>query len=104
VAAGSNHSLAVTTNGDVFACGNNQQGQIGLQGLEFSLYFSKVTSCESANVEKVFAGGDHSFLVLDGQFPKKKLDAQVNNELEKLTENFLDDIDRSDSPLAHEAD
>jgi hypothetical protein len=36
-----------------------------MPGLEFNLYFMKVHSCENVIVEKVFAGGDHSFILLD---------------------------------------
>lgn len=30
IAAGSNHSLALTTNHDIFACGYNARGQLGI--------------------------------------------------------------------------
>lgn len=65
VAAGRDHSLAVSDLGYTYACGDNKHSQLGLPGLEYSLHFAKVHSCENVVVEKVFAGGDHSFIMLD---------------------------------------
>ena len=65
VAAGRDHSLAVSDLGSTYACGDNKHSQLGLPGLEYSLHFVKVHSCENVVVEKVFAGGDHSFIMLD---------------------------------------
>ena len=50
VAAGSMHSLAVVSTGDVYAAGSNQQGQLGLPGIETSDAFAKVHSCEKVKV------------------------------------------------------
>jgi alpha-tubulin suppressor-like RCC1 family protein len=40
-------------------------GQLGLPGIENTFTFSKVHSCENVRVQKVFAGGDHSFILLN---------------------------------------
>ena len=44
------HSLAVVSTGDVYAAGSNQQGQLGLPGIENSDAFAKVHSCEKVKV------------------------------------------------------
>ena len=64
------HSLAVVSTGDVYAAGSNQQGQLGLPGIENSDAFAKVHSCEKVKVQRCFAGGDHSFLLLNDYLQK----------------------------------
>ena len=44
-----------------------------MPGIPFSSWFTKVNSCETAIVAQVAAGGDHSFLFLDLQLPKKAI-------------------------------
>lgn len=69
MAAGRDHSLAVSDHGFTYACGDNTKGQLGLPGIEYSLHFLKVHSCENVMVQQVFAGGDHSFLMLSRESP-----------------------------------
>ncbi len=70
VAAGRDHSLAVAVNGDVYAAGSNTHGQLGLAGFETCDMFSKVHSCENVKVAEVFAGGNHSFILLNDYLKK----------------------------------
>jgi alpha-tubulin suppressor-like RCC1 family protein len=65
VAAGSNHSLAVTDKGELYACGNNVHGQLGLTDIQDKMFFSSIHSLEEANITNVYAGGDHSLVLLD---------------------------------------
>lgn len=94
VAAGRDHSIAVAADGTVYACGVNENGQLGLPGIENASVFSKVHSCENTAVQKVFAGGDHSFILLDHNFNREKEedvavpDDHVNVDGEDLLEEI----------------
>lgn len=70
-AGGRDHSLAVCESGHVYATGNNSKGTLGLPGLTHAIWFSKVHTVQSGNCEKVFAGVDHSFVLLKEQRPKR---------------------------------
>lgn len=41
-AGGRDHSLAVSDQGDVYATGNNAKGTLGLPGITYAIWFSKV--------------------------------------------------------------
>lgn len=73
ISAGWNHSLALTDKGDLFACGYGQFGQLGLL-LDFEIknQFHHVFSLAPRNVQRVFAGGNHSWVVLDDMIPVKE--------------------------------
>jgi alpha-tubulin suppressor-like RCC1 family protein len=71
IAAGRHHSLAMNTKNDVYACGSGQYGQIGLPDKEMRTSFAHVLSLMSVNAYKVFAGGNHSWIILDDMQPKK---------------------------------
>ncbi len=71
IAAGRNHSLALTTKNDVYACGNGQNGQLGLPDKEMRKVFTHVLSLVTVNSVKMYAGGFHSWVVLDDLMPKK---------------------------------
>ena len=65
IAAGRNHSLALASRGDVYACGNGKEGQLGLPDKEMRKIFTHVLSLMSVNAIKLYAGGLHSWIVLD---------------------------------------
>jgi alpha-tubulin suppressor-like RCC1 family protein len=65
VACGRNHSLAITTKNDVYACGSGKNGQLGLPDKEMRTSFTHVLSLMSVNAFKLYAGGFHSWVVLD---------------------------------------
>lgn len=67
VAAGKDFSLAVSDRGQVYTTGHNECGTLGLPDLprDCANRFSKLHTASMAKVIKVFAGGDHSFLLLD---------------------------------------
>lgn len=68
-AGGRDHSLALSDQGKVYATGNNAKGTLGLPGLEYAIWFSKVHTLQKGNCVKVFAGVDHSFVLLDQHSP-----------------------------------
>ena len=64
VAAGSNHSLCLTDRGDIFSCGYNAYGQVGVPIDKFVMHWMHVQEMQGKRVALVFAGGDHSWCVL----------------------------------------
>ena len=73
VSAGWNHSLALASSGDLYACGYGNHGQLGQGDKEARTGFVHVAALGGKNVWKVFAGGNHSFLVLDEDIPVHKM-------------------------------
>ena len=72
VAAGANHSLCLTQRGDVYSCGLNAKGQLGLGEERTVTHWTHVVGMRGMRVAKIFAGGDHSWSVL-GTFPSIKM-------------------------------
>jgi alpha-tubulin suppressor-like RCC1 family protein len=64
VAAGANHSLCLTDANNVYSCGYNAKGQLGLGDEKSVTLWTHVTSLQSKKVDKIFAGGDHSWSIL----------------------------------------
>lgn len=65
IAGGRDHSLAVSRDGFVYVTGSNAKGCLGLPVLSHAIYFSKLHTAQSKKVSKVFAGVDHSFILLE---------------------------------------
>ncbi|KAL4431712.1 hypothetical protein ABPG74_017341 [Tetrahymena malaccensis] len=72
IAAGWNHSLALSDQNDIFACGHGARGQLGLGDEESRTVFTHVVSLGGKNTATISAGGDHSWAVLDQNFPIKQ--------------------------------
>jgi hypothetical protein len=72
IAAGWNHSLVLTEAGDLFSCGYGQYGQLGLKDGESKTMFHHVVSLGPRNIYKIFAGGNHSWIVLDDIIPVRE--------------------------------
>lgn len=68
VAAGANHSLCLTDANNVYSCGYNAKGQLGLGDEKSVTLWTHVTSLQSKKVDKIFAGGDHSWSILGTKF------------------------------------
>lgn len=71
IAAGWHHSLALTEKGDLYAAGHGAWGQLGLGGTDSMPSFIHVKSLGPKNIKGIYAGGDHSWVVLDGENPEK---------------------------------
>lgn len=68
VAAGANHSLCLTERGDVYSCGYNAKGQLGLGDERSVTMWTHVTNLQGLRATKIYAGGDHSWSVLGTWF------------------------------------
>lgn len=69
IAAGWNHSLVLSGKGDVWACGYGFFGQLGLGDDESHTSFTHVSWLGNKNLLKIFAGGNHSWVIIDTSDP-----------------------------------
>ena len=69
ITAGWNHSLVLSSKGDVWACGYGFFGQLGLGNDESQTSFKHVKTLGNKNIKKIFAGGNHSWVVIDTSSP-----------------------------------
>ncbi len=65
IAAGTYHSLALTDRHDVYACGLNAKGQVGIGEKKFYTIWTHVSHLAGKNVGSIFAGGEHSWAAVD---------------------------------------
>ena len=79
-AGGKEHSLALCSNGYVYATGSNERGTLGMRGLSHAMWFSKVHTAQRGNATKVFAGVDHSFILLDEAQPFRDEPVSVDED------------------------
>lgn len=64
IAAGANHSLCLTDQSNVYSCGYNAKGQLGLGDEKSVTVWTHVTALQGKRAEKIYAGGDHSWAIL----------------------------------------
>jgi len=65
IAAGWHHSLALSARGDLYAAGHGEWGQLGVGKSDIATGFIHISTLGPKNIKKVFAGGDHSWILLD---------------------------------------
>ena len=65
ISAGATHSIALSSKHDVYTCGYNARGQLGLGEDKSVTMWTHVNSLSGKNVSKIYAGGDHSWAVVD---------------------------------------
>lgn len=65
IAAGSNHSIALTDKFNVYACGYNSKGQLGLGDIKIRTVWTHVNKLAGKKITRIYAGGNHSWAVLD---------------------------------------
>lgn len=69
VAAGWNHSLVLTDKAHVYVCGLGQYGQLGLGQTESKTGFTLLDNFGPKNAQRIFAGGSHSWILIDDIIP-----------------------------------
>ena len=62
---GKSHTLALDSEGNVYALGSNEQGQLGIFGERLTKTFRKINNGMVGFIKKVFAIGDCTFFVND---------------------------------------
>ncbi len=87
VAAGANHSLCLTDANNVYSCGYNAKGQLGLGDEKSVTLWTHVTSLQSKKVDKIFAGGDHSWSIL-GKDNIKQMNISLLSKITLLLHQF----------------
>ena len=70
-AVGWHHSVVCDEQGNVYACGTNSNGQLGVGDTESRTAFTFVAKLVGRNVSRVFAGGNHTWAILDNVQPFK---------------------------------
>jgi hypothetical protein len=73
IAAGWSHSLVLTDEGNVYVCGCGKYGELGLKLNDYSnrYKFCLVKNLCKMNVVDIFAGGHHSWCLIDNIYPIK---------------------------------
>jgi len=72
VKAGSHHTIIHTQSGDIYACGSNKDGQLGTGDKESRATFTLLKSLDDKNIYRIFAGGNHTWILLDEFIPTRK--------------------------------
>ena len=69
VKAGWNHSLCLTDEGVLYGCGRASDGQLGLGDTDDRKEFTEIVSVGNKKLNAIYAGGAHSWLVVDERDP-----------------------------------
>lgn len=64
--------MVLSDKGDLFTCGLGKHGQLGLNDKESRTQFTHVDNLGAKNAYKVFAGGNHSWVVIDDILPVRE--------------------------------
>jgi len=101
VSAGSQHSLLVTREGDVYACGCNFSGQCGSGGKTALETPTKIKFLEGIKIITASAGSSHSFFLSSKLARRQRLTAQMvigrirNQSLAKAWDAWQREVDAS---------
>ena len=71
ISAGSHHSVVQTAKGDIYACGLNKDGQLGLGHTKSRKQFTHLTCFGGVSINKFMAGGNHTWFLIDEFMPFK---------------------------------
>lgn len=69
VSAGAHHTIAQTNAGDLYACGLNKDGQLGLGHHRSRISFTHITCFAGIQVQRFSAAGNHSWFQIDEYIP-----------------------------------
>jgi hypothetical protein len=72
ISAGAHHSVIMTQQGDIYCCGSNTDGQLGMGDTEMRSGFTILRSVQEKNVYRIFTGGNHTWILLDEFIPQRK--------------------------------
>lgn len=71
IAAGWSHSMILTSQNYLYITGCGKYGELGLEDDENRKSFTLVRSTMNLNITKIFAGGHHSWILVDSKHPEK---------------------------------
>ena len=69
VACGWNHTVALSSNGDIYCTGSSKYGELGLGTLKSRREFTICPGLTGKNINTVFAGGYHTWFLIDYDKP-----------------------------------
>ena len=72
IAAGWSHSLVLTDSGFVYSAGCGKFGELGLGENTNKYNYTWIKKLGSMNIKHIFAGGHHSWCIIDDKFPLKE--------------------------------
>ena len=72
IAAGWSHSLVLTDDGFVYAAGCGKFGELGLGENTNRYNYTWIRKLGSMNIKHIFAGGHHSWCIIDDKYPLKE--------------------------------
>lgn len=87
ISAGAHHSVIMTQQGDVYVCGNNKDGQLGLGDCEARNSFTYLRSLADKNVYRLFCGGNHTWALIDEFMPMRvrpRVPSPLYQEIEEI--------------------
>ena len=97
ISAGSHHSVVQTAAGDLYACGLNKDGQLGLGHAKAKTQFTHISAFGGINIQRFVASGNHAWFQIDEFLPfaaKYQLPAplgpQKNQDLRKAKDGGKD--------------
>jgi alpha-tubulin suppressor-like RCC1 family protein len=61
--------VVLTSNKDIYTCGHNSAGQLGVGDEQSRTTFTHVSSLAGSNISRVFAGGSHTWALIDSDQP-----------------------------------
>jgi alpha-tubulin suppressor-like RCC1 family protein len=62
----------MTQQSDIYVCGNNNDGQLGMGDTDSKSAFTLLRSLSDKNVYRIFCGGNHTWVLLDEFIPTRK--------------------------------
>ena len=72
IAAGWSHSLVLTDSGYVYSAGCGKFGELGLGEKKNKYNYTWIRKLGTMNIKHIFAGGHHSWCIIDDKFPLKE--------------------------------
>ena len=72
IASGWSHSLALTDDGYVYSTGCGKFGELGLGDNKNKYNYNWIRKLGYMNIKHIFAGGHHSWCIIDDKFPLKE--------------------------------
>ncbi len=77
IAAGWSHSIILTDQNFLYVSGCGKNGELGLEDEENRSMFTLIKSTMELNINKIFAGGHHSWIIVDSENPEKDFEIKT---------------------------
>ena len=71
IAAGWSHSMILTDMNNLYLTGCGKYGELGLNSFNNKKFFTHLKQVKHLNIVEIYAGGHHSWIVLDSDYQKK---------------------------------